>query len=160
MEFKELFSMQAKLDEFIQQNKNIHFDVFNEKGLALLVELSELANETRCFKYWSQKGPSEREVILEEFVDSIHFLLSLGNEKSFSLDAWPEVQEDKNLTELFLTVQKSILKFIEDPNEQSYKEVWEGYGLLAYNLHFTLDDIIEAYIAKNKKNYERQLTGY
>ncbi len=48
-----------------------------KRDLALTIELAELANETRCFKYWSSKGPSEREVILEEFVDSIHFLLSL-----------------------------------------------------------------------------------
>lgn len=160
MEFKELFQMQAQLDEFIEKNQNINYDVFNEKGLALLVELAELANETRCFKFWSTKGPSEREIILEEFVDSIHFLLSLGNEKGFSLQSWPEVQNEQNLTQLFLTLQKVILNFIENPTEQTYKEVWEGYGVLAYNLQFTLDDIIRAYIAKNEKNYERQRTGY
>lgn len=160
MEFRELFKMQAQLDQFIEKNQNINYDVFTEKGLALLVELAELANETRCFKFWSTKGPSEREIILEEFVDSIHFLLSLGNEKGFDLDTWPEVQNKKNLTELFLETQKVILNFIENPSEQSYKSVWEAYGTLAYNLQFTLDDIVKAYIAKNKKNYERQLTGY
>lgn len=160
MEFKELFQMQEKLDQFIEQNKQIDYDVFQEKGLALLVELAELANETRCFKFWSSKGPSEKKIILEEFVDSIHFLLSLGNKKGFSLDAWPEVHDERNLTELFLEVQKLILHFIENPTEETYVKVWEGYGTLAYNLHFTLDDIIQAYIEKNKKNYERQLTGY
>ena len=160
MEFKELFNMQAQLDSFIQKNQQINRDVFLEKGLALTIELAELANETRCFKYWSTKGPSEREVILEEFVDSIHFLLSLGNEKGYRLDAWPEIKKKENLTTWFLQTQEGILSFIHNPTEDNYLQVWQYYGVLAYNLGFTLDDIIQAYIAKNEKNYERQRNGY
>ncbi|MBB5148268.1 MULTISPECIES: dUTP diphosphatase [Ureibacillus] len=160
MEFKELFNMQAQLDSFIQKNQQINRDVFLEKGLALTIELAELANETRCFKYWSTKGPSEREVILEEFVDSIHFLLSLGNEKGYRLDAWPEIKKKENLTTWFLQTQDVILSFIHNPTEDNYLQVWKYYGVLAYNLGFTLDDIIQAYIAKNEKNYERQRNGY
>lgn len=160
MEFKELFEMQRQLDTFIEKTQNIERDVFKEKGLALMIELAELANETRCFKFWSTKGPSEREVILEEFVDSIHFLLSLGNEKGLSLEAWPEIQMKEDLTNWFLRTQDAILTFILHPTEDYYRGVWQYYGVLAYNLGFSFDDIIGAYIAKNEKNYERQRTGY
>lgn len=160
MEFKELFEMQRQLDAFIEKTQNIERDVFKEKGLALMIELAELANETRCFKFWSTKGPSEREIILEEFVDSIHFLLSLGNEKDLSLDAWPEIQMKEDLTNWFLRTQDAILLFIQHPTEDYYRAVWQYYGVLAYNLDFSFDDIIGAYIAKNEKNYERQRTGY
>ena len=160
MEFKELFKMQSELDNFIETTQNINRDVFKEKGLALMIELAELANETRCFKFWSTKGPSEREVILEEFVDSIHFLLSLGNAKGLSLDAWPEVKAKEDLTNWFLRTQEAILTFIQNPAKNSYEVVWQYYGVLAYNLDFTLEDIIQAYFAKNEKNYERQRTGY
>lgn len=160
MEFKELFEMQRQLDEFIEKTQNVNWDVFPEKGLALTIELAELANETRCFKFWSIKGPSEREVILEEFVDSIHFLLSLGNEKGYLLDSWPEIQQQKDLTNAFLRTQDAILTFIHKPTEEHYRLVWQHYGLLAYNLGFTLEDIIGAYIKKNEKNYERQRNGY
>ena len=74
MNLTRLFQMQKELDSFIENTQQISRDVFQEKGLALMVELAELANETRCFKFWSTKGPSERAVILEEFVDSIHFI--------------------------------------------------------------------------------------
>lgn len=160
MDFKELFQMQRELDAFIEQTQNIERDVFKEKGLALMVELAELANETRCFKFWSTKGPSERKVILEEFVDSIHFLLSLGNVKELALDAWPEVHVKDDLTSRFLKTQEAILTFIQQPNGNTYEAVWQYYGMLAFNLDFTLEDIIEAYLAKNKKNYERQRSGY
>lgn len=160
MNFLELFEMQRELDVFIEKTQNINRDVFKEKGLALMIELAELANETRCFKFWSTKGPSEREVILEEFVDSIHFLLSLGNAKGLSLEEWPEVKNKVDLTEWFLRTQEAILTFIQNPTTNTYRDVWQYYGVLAFNLDFTLDDIIQAYFAKNEKNYERQRNGY
>lgn len=55
MKFNELFVMQRELDTFIENTQNIKRDVFKEKGLALMIELAELANETRCFKFWSTK---------------------------------------------------------------------------------------------------------
>ncbi|CAM5579582.1 hypothetical protein LSPH24S_09404 [Lysinibacillus sphaericus] len=56
MNLQQLFTMQKELDDFIAKTQNIEHDVFKEKGLALMVELAELANETRCFKFWSTKG--------------------------------------------------------------------------------------------------------
>src|SRR6185437_10161779 len=98
MNFSTLFTMQRELDTFIQTNQDVKRDVFKEKGLALVVELAELANETRCFKFWSTKGPSERAVILEEYVDSIHFILSLGIEKNLHyLTEWPIEERDGDL---------------------------------------------------------------
>ncbi|MEK5232829.1 dUTP diphosphatase [Lysinibacillus sp. FSL K6-0232] len=161
MNLQQLFNMQKELDAFIEQTQNIQHDVFQEKGLALLVELAELANETRCFKFWSTKGPSEREVILEEYVDSIHFILSLGLLKGYtSIETWPISAEKRNLTELFLETQKAILLFIEKPTENQYTTIWQYYGLLAYNLDFTFDDVVSAYLEKNKENYKRQQSGY
>jgi len=127
MEFKQLFLMQRALDAFIEETQNITHDVFQEKGLALLVELAELANETRCFKFWSKKGPSERDVILEEFVDSIHFMLSLGNMRGFSLEKWPEVNEKAELTPLFIETTVAVTTFIHTPTEEMYTEVWMKY---------------------------------
>jgi len=92
MNLQQLFTMQKELDHFIEKTQKIERDVFKEKGLALMVELAELANETRCFKFWSTKGPSAREVILEEYVDSIHFILSLGLLKGYtSIEKWPVI---------------------------------------------------------------------
>lgn len=160
MEFKQLFEMQRALDQFIEEAQNVQKDVFEEKGLALLVELSELANETRCFKFWSTKGPSEREVILEEFVDSIHFMLSLGNMRGFLLTEWPNLPQKRELTPLFIELTQVVLTFINEQTEGSYKALWNNYSVLAYNLGFTVEDILKAYKDKNEKNYERQRSGY
>ena len=161
MDLQQLFAMQKELDSYIQSNRGIDEDVFDKKGLALLVELAELANETRSFKFWSTKGPSERSVILEEYVDSIHFLLSLGIEKKLdALASWPEPNGKQELTQLFLLTQKSILEFLESHSMSSYQEVWSWYGAIAMALDFEYEEVLEAYILKNQKNYERQNNGY
>ncbi|MHA6260633.1 dUTP diphosphatase [Sporosarcina sp. CAU 1771] len=161
MELSQLFKMQRELDAFIQRNSSKEVDVFREKGLALLVELAELANETRSFKFWSSKGPSEKSVILEEYVDSIHFLLSLGIEKELDcMTTWPEAELDGSLTELFLRTTESICLFLNELTVDSYENVWIHYGAIAKNLGFTYENIIDAYILKNEENYIRQKTGY
>ncbi|MER1987037.1 MAG: dUTP diphosphatase [Solibacillus sp.] len=160
MEFKQLFEMQRQLDKFIEETQNITQDVFQEKGLALLVELAELANETRCFKFWSTKGPSARDVILEEFVDSIHFMLSLGYMREFYLDEWPVVEEKQELTPWFIHMTNTVLVFLKEQTMETYMDVWNAYSVLAFNLGFTVEDITSAYISKNEKNYERQRNGY
>lgn len=160
MQFRQLFEKQRQLDRFIEENQHVQKDVFDEKGLALLVELSELANETRCFKFWSTKGPSERAVLLEEFVDSVHFMLSLGNMRGFLLEEWPYLKEKQKLTETFLNTIQTILTFLQHQTEENYRAMWEQYSLIAYNLNFTIDDVLQAYELKNEKNYERQRNGY
>ncbi|MBK3493544.1 dUTP diphosphatase [Viridibacillus sp. YIM B01967] len=161
MNLQKLFTMQQQLDAFIEETQHITKDVFREKGLALLVELGELANETRCFKFWSTKGPSERSIILEEFVDSIHFLLSLGIKKGFDdLEEWPTAKREGDMTDLFIQTEAAVLNFIQKPERAQYEEAWILYGALAEALDFTAQDIVGAYIAKNEKNYERQRNGY
>lgn len=156
-----LFKMQQELDAYIQNNQSVTEDVFEEKGLALLVELAELANETRCFKFWSTKGPSEQNVILEEYVDSIHFLLSLGIEKGLdTLEEWPVGEIDGNLTEVFLQTVNSIYEFISKKDMASYKNAWIHYGAIAKRLEVSYTEIMEAYVEKNEENYKRQRTGY
>lgn len=161
MKLSKLFTMQRELDSFIQNNRETNTDVFREKGLALLVELAELANETRSFKFWSTKGPSENAVILEEYVDSIHFLLSLGIEKGFdTVSVWPEGERSGELTELFIKTTEAIVHFLNELTIESYESVWIHYGAIANKLGFSHANIIDAYIAKNEENYERQKTGY
>lgn len=161
MKLMTMFTMQRELDAYIEKKQVVTDDVFNEKGLALLVELAELANETRCFKFWSTKGSSERDVILEEYVDSIHFLMSLGIEKGLdTLEEWPIGEVKGNLTEVFMQTFNVIHKFLVESNWESYKSIWIHYGAIAKSLDISYDEIMEAYINKNEENYKRQQAGY
>ena len=98
LNFNYLFSLQRELDNRIVQEHELEGqNLFEKKLLALMVEVGELANETRCFKYWSKKAPSPKETILEEYVDGIHFILSLGLELGVTHGELPfEVDERSN----------------------------------------------------------------
>lgn len=163
MNLEKLFAMQRGLDQHIEDQHNLQKeDLFDRKVLALLVELGELANETRCFKFWSLKPASEKEVILEEFVDGIHFILSLGIEAGFTSGILlsDEVPQTKSLTEQFLTTYAKIEQFRTSRTQQAYQEMFQACLNIAQLLGFTSVEIEQAYIKKNEVNYERQQQGY
>ncbi|KEH84569.1 dUTPase [Clostridium novyi] len=87
MDLKKFLKMQKQLDEAIVKR---HFGEVDQKKflskrlLALNVEVGELANATRCFKYWSTKGPESKERILDEYADVMHFWLSVGHTLGFT----------------------------------------------------------------------------
>ncbi|MEZ0479959.1 dUTP diphosphatase [Planococcus sp. SSTMD024] len=161
MNLQELFRMQRELDRYIQTNRNVEESVFRKKVLALQVELSELANETRCFKFWSTKGTSDKSILLEEYVDCIHFILSLGIEKGFdSLEKWPAPANEQDLTELFLSAHQEVGRFAEQATSEKYENLWRTFGALAEALGFSYEDVLTAYVEKNETNYKRQQQGY
>ena len=85
MNLQRLYKMQQQLDDSIMQGKEMSDnEVLVSRILALQTEISEFANATRCFKYWSTKEADKREDILEEYVDIMHFFLSLGNTLGFT----------------------------------------------------------------------------
>lgn len=92
MGFKKLLELQKELDDYILEQKvgscsrAEHIDFLPERLLALHVEVSELANATRCFKYWSEKGPESKERLLDEYADCLHFLLSVGHTLGFTAE--------------------------------------------------------------------------
>lgn len=161
MNLQELFHMQRELDRYIQSNRSVEESVFRKKVLALQVELSELANETRCFKFWSTKGPSAKSTLLEEYVDCIHFILSLGIEKGFdSLEQWPAPTREQDLTELFLSAHQGVGRFAQQATHEEYLSLWQIFGALAKALGFSYEEVLTAYVQKNETNYKRQQQGY
>ncbi|MGQ8924303.1 dUTP diphosphatase, partial [Bacillus halotolerans] len=95
MNLQKMFEMQKALDERIIKEKGLEGqDLLPNLILALQVELAECANEWRGFKHWSndrepriclidKKGQTAKEYyknpLLEEYVDCLHFILSIGN---------------------------------------------------------------------------------
>ncbi|MBS4173772.1 dUTP diphosphatase [Bacillus sp. FJAT-49736] len=163
MELMEWFQMQKQLDQYIEMENHLeNEDLFDRKVLALLVEIGELANETRCFKFWSKKGPSEQNIILEEFVDGVHFILSIGIELGFeNRNIFLHKQNNKeDLNSLFLRVYERIIKLKGTKSEEDFTMLLQDFFQLGMNLGFSIEDVQQAYIAKNEINYKRQKQGY
>lgn len=163
MNLQRLYDMQRELDAKIESQHGLRKeDLVDKKLLALLVELGELANETRCFKFWSVKPPAERTVILEEYVDGVHFILSLG--LTFGYDG-PETsrglaEEAASLTEQFNRVYQLVSTFKDDLTEENYYLLLDSYIQLGEMLGFEWAEVEQAYLEKNQVNHERQQQGY
>lgn len=164
MDVEKLFEMQDALDRHIEEKHGLqNTDLFEKKILALLVELGELANETRCFKFWSLKGPAAKESILAEYVDGVHFILSLGIACEFRdtvTDITDGLDKGQDPTSMFITLYRDIVLFDQDRTESSYRQVFQDYLVLGNLLGFSSEDIERAYVDKNQINYDRQKQGY
>lgn len=163
MQLEQLFQMQKALDQHIQEKHNLQDeDLFDKKVLALLVEIGELANETRSFKFWSVKPSSAKEVILEEFVDGVHFILSLGIECGFDTEQMDLNKQELSLTvtEQFLCIYDRISIFQKNKSLADYINLFQSYFELAELLGFTYEEIKKAYFHKNEVNYLRQQNNY
>lgn len=169
MRLKELFEAQMKLDShIIEEHKLQGQDLFSNKVVAFVVELSECANEIRFFKHWSNKGPSGKSVILEEFVDTLHFGLSIGNdldsETIYEHDYTPRMTFG-DFSDDFIKITNGIVAVNHGRKTDKlanflYVELMEYLLGFAFKLGFTWKEIEMAYYKKNIKNHERQDEGY
>ncbi|MFD2926180.1 dUTP diphosphatase [Halobacillus naozhouensis] len=160
MNWESFYHMQQKLDAHIIHTHDLQeMNVVDNKILALLVEIGELANETRCFKFWSKKPASPKEVVLEEYVDGLHFILSLGLDLGFRYQT-SALNEKMNQTEAFLAIFTAIESFKREKNETSYFELFAAFLSLGKTLGFQAGELQKAYIQKNEVNFERQDQGY
>ncbi|MDP4169636.1 MAG: dUTP diphosphatase [Bacillota bacterium] len=163
MNINKLFQMQKALDEYIKsEHKLATENLLERKILAFLVELGELANETRCFKFWSVKPSSEKNIVLEEYVDGLHFLLSIGIELGFQ-DIEFDIEDHSDLSSIssqFLEIYYATVEFRLIRNEQQFKGLFSLFLQLGKMLGFTFIEIEQAYFQKNDVNYQRQQNGY
>lgn len=209
-----LFEAQKKLDDNIEKNKGLEGqNLLDKKILALQVELGELANDWRGFKYWSEnqeprtwdvcelcEGSKEisattdtgsvgetyevydvydvdvecplcegydddRNPLLEEYVDCLHFILSIGNDLGLYVTSC-EYEEYRDLTESetsitrqFITMNYLISMMIETPRTHYHVIIFD-HITLGEMLGFTWEQVEQAYFAKNEENHRRQENGY
>ncbi len=157
----ELFAAQRKLDEEIAVNHGISYATTREKRtLALLVEVGELANATRCFKYWSNKNGESHERILDEYADGLHFFLSLGIDINSKKACYNLTKHKDNLSEQFLLIYQNISRFMKKSDDLSYQRAFQSFLNLIPLLGFRFSTIEKAYFKKLGENYQRQAHNY
>ena len=208
MELRKLFDMQKELDEKIVREKGLKDkDLLSNKILALQVELGELANEWRGFKFWSNNReprtnleivcrechgtgtplgiPAESGVdcwkcegagtyfinpLLEEYVDCLHFILSIGieidSDYKFYFGNFNDVWETKTkFLDEKLSLTEVFIELIENARwEMGTNGYWmdflESFTDIGKRLGLTPEEVLKAYMDKNKVNHERQKVGY
>lgn len=161
IELKELYKLQGELDARIASNHHTSYEATNDDRLmALIVEIGELVNETRCFKYWSNKGPSARSILLDEYADGMHFLLSLGIPLNVQKTKYEIVKSNLRLTRQFHLLYKAAVELVESYDVAHYTNAYQLFLNLIPSLGFSVEEVVSAYQAKLEVNYQRQNSNY
>ena len=161
-QLKELLEMQKVLDNNIFREKGIKQYPKENMQVALFVELGELLNELpTLFKHWKSSAVDNREKALVEYVDCLHFALSLTNDNGV------EFNNDLSLSpDVYNYNSHEITLLAELPVHKLLKNIIQFEGNLSYlfglgvKLGFEWDEIYTAYKEKNAVNYERLRNNY
>ena len=156
-----LYQKQAELDARIAENHHVSYATTREKRiLALLVEFGEFANATRCFKYWSNKPSEALDIVLDEYVDGLHFFLSLGIDIKAGKRAYHYTKHADNLTKQVLEVYRLSAIFYKKQDEKSYVKAFQAFINIVPLLKVRWSTIEKAYYKKLGENYSRQDNNY
>ena len=155
MNIKKMLEAQKKLDEANLKKAGIEEYPIEEVKTAYRVELGELLQEWKQFKFWkSSKGEIDREKLLEEWADCCHFALSLENEEIEDYEN--EEFKEENFTAL---PRMDIYCVIDICFETKYSILIDTVAL-GLKLGFTLEELEKAYYRKNKINGDRVNSNY
>lgn len=205
MSLQNIIDAQKELDAKIIKEKGLEDkDLTPNTFLALKVELAEFANEGRWFKHWSKDQkprtktesicgcemcehhsiPNDKNPALEEFVDAVHFFVSIAILKGWEEALWVYEEQlnqdefDGDLTSWFLEMDyflnmAYIRVFTKEEetkckdafgylnNQYCFRTAWILFLNIGMNgFGFTWEQIEDAYFAKNKVNHARQENGY
>jgi dimeric dUTPase (all-alpha-NTP-PPase superfamily) len=161
IELTPLLAEQAKLDAHIQQQHQVSYASTREKRLlALLVEVGEMINETKTFKFWSKKPSAEKPIILDEYADGLHFLLSLSIEVQSRQFNYEITTSSKTLTQATIEVFQAISDLSKKFTSAALEKSFQHYLNLIPLLGFTSEEVVDAYFKKLGVNYTRQKNAY
>lgn len=161
IDLSSLYKTQKNLDAYIAKKHKVTYKTtFEKRLLALIVELGEFINETRCFKYWSNKGPSEKSVILDEYADGLHFMLSLGIPLKTKKYVYDIYSDDLTLVDAIYKVYNDVLKLKDEYNLDNYINAMQSFLNILTKLNYYPDDLLDAYNKKAQVNYDRQNSNY
>lgn len=162
-QFASIIALQRQLDQKIMVQHNVKDeDTLTARFLALLVELGEFANEQRCFKYWSAKASSAKAIMLEEYIDSLHFIISIGNTLNINIQNFIFIAKVnyENLSLAFIEMFAIVTTLFKTNSQSDFYELLSIYFSIAIICHFSAQEIMASYMHKNKINHLRQSQNY
>lgn len=161
LKLTDIRALQSHLDERIMINHGVtRSETRLKRILALMVEIGELANETRAFKFWSFKKASEKAVLLEELGDCVHFAVSLGIDLGDGKESLAFIPKSDSLSEQFIDWMNECAKLKTDFTLAQYEIVLAYIGSVALAMGFDAQDVYEFYLKKNEINHSRQDKQY
>lgn len=160
-DLKEIYKETKELDLLFDKDNPIRSEEIIRKNiLALLVEIGELANETRCFKFWSVKPSSSKEVVLEEYIDTLFMILCFSNITEVDLTEEFPNGYDLDIIDTFTLLYKESSSLNINLNKQEIKKLLVIVLHLGDLLNFSIVDLEEGTKRKSEIIRKRFETNY
>ena len=145
---EEVYKQNKILDDLFSQIKDNQFVEKNK--IELIQEIGEMVNETRCFKYWSNK-PINYDLLYEEYADCLIMILyffhlhnmNLNNRKYFAKD---------NIIDEIGYLYKLVSDFYFHDSEQLIRKILYNIIYLGEKLNLDKDLIKENTLKKINKD--------
>lgn len=135
------------------------------RALGYIANYDELDDCAKC----NNTGQVTRNPLLEEYVDCLHFILSIGNdleienivamEQLLKFESYENIKVQFVFGKLYLEVSL-MLDDTKSVAIEYYPYAFQWFLELGWLLGFTWRQIERAYYEKNKTNFERQEQGY
>ena len=161
LNIKDIYKETKHLDELFALQYDIRSqEIIKKYKLELLVEFGELANETRCFKFWATRQTGDKEKVLEEYIDCLFMILYFCNITNVSLEEEFPVIEEKDIITTFLTLYEYGSDLSKNLERETIKKLLVEILYLASLLDFTLDDLVRETKKKSLIIQERLESDY
>lgn len=159
---EDMLDMQVKLDEVLLKVRGLTYrDLLSQRAYdrAIFDELGELNHELKGDWCWWKKSqkPVDRQRVLEEFVDVLHFCLS-QTLAEIATAQHPDYHREI-LMDIFVKHQSDDELDILDWQKCHQRVLIKAFRLMKW-LEFTPEEVYEAYKKKNAVNRQRIEEGY
>ena len=152
--FKEVYDENRKLDKAFLDLYGNGPDIVLKNKIELLVELGELCNESRCFKYWSNKEV-DRKLLLFEYADVIIMTLYFFDQYNISLDEEFPTQNDLDAINEFIFLYGEMAKFGKEDTRDLIKNIFVNVIRLGNLLGLSETEVLDSCLEKIKITFGR-----
>lgn len=159
MNWNEIYIKNKRLDDiFFEKFKNDE-KMFEKNCIELLVEIGEFANESRCFKYWSNKSMKKEET-LEELADCIMICLYFYNYLNIDKVKIKTYDFPSDILVCLNDIFKLSTLLIDNINQEIVIKIFSYLIYIGNLVNLEEKEIYEACLKKIEKQEKRLKEGY
>ena len=148
MQILDLFKIQKEdNNKLVIDNSLSDYKLFARKHLELQIKMSDLANETQCYKYWlNDDSILNKDAIFKKYIACFKQILSLGLDNNYDDMNEVTIQPSEYcLSDQFLNLYIDINDLIISPSEDHFTTLIEDFLSLGISLGFSEQMILDGF---------------
>ncbi|MCI5727215.1 MAG: dUTP diphosphatase [Clostridium sp.] len=142
----DFFKFQEKNNDSIILDSNLcDYKIKARKHLELNIKMSELADVTKCYKYWVGDEPSlDKKVILDKYISCLKHIINLAIDDNYYIEDLSVEECENCLSDQFLGLYIDISDLIMSSTQDHYITLLEDYLSLGNSLDISSDEMLNA----------------